>query len=155
MWRCHLSTGEFTIFPMTALTPVEKVWYNFLSSMIKPSLHLSTVTKDKTILMYAMTKGLQFDIGTVIEWGLIEMTHERCTSTLIHPSLITDLCRSVRVQMLDFEEQVQHWLPIPLPRVKFKSPGESDDEIDDDVLVATPSASDLVDGDPKVPSSST
>ena len=92
--------------PMTELTPVEKVWYNFLSIKIKPSLHLSTPTKDKTILLYAMTKGLQFDIGTVIERGLIKSTHGRCTSAQIHLSRITELCRSVGVQMLDFEEQV-------------------------------------------------
>ena len=65
-------TGEFTTFPMTTLTPVAKVWYNFLRVKIKPSLHLNTVTKEKMIVLYAMTKGFQFDIGTVIERGLIE-----------------------------------------------------------------------------------
>ena len=107
MWRSHPSTGEFTTFPVTALTAVAKVWYNFLCVKIKPSLHLSTVTKDKTILLYAMTKGFQFDIGTVIERGLIESTHGRCTGALIHPSLITQLFRSARVPMLDSEKQVQ------------------------------------------------
>ena len=57
--------------------------------------------------------------------------------------------------MLDSEEQAQQRLPIPLPRVKFGSPDESDDETDDDAPVATPSTRDLVDGDPEVPSSST
>ena len=62
--------------------------------------------------------------------------------------------------MLDSEEQVQQHLPIPLPEVKFSSPDESGDEIDDDatdddVPVATLSASDPVDEDPEVPSSST
>ena len=155
MWRRHPLTSEFTTFMMIALTPVVKVWYNILYVKIKPSLHLSTVTKDKTMLLYARTKGFQFDIRTVIEQGLIESTHGRCTGALIHPSLITELCRSVRVLMLDFEEQVQQGLPIPLPRVKFGSPDESDDETDDDVPMATPNASDLVDGDPKVSSSST
>ena len=87
VWRRHPSTGEFTTFLMTAITPVAKVWYNFLFAKIKPSLHLSTMTKDKTILLYATTKGLQF-----IERGLIESTHGRCTGVLIHPSLITELC---------------------------------------------------------------
>ena len=156
MWRRHSSTSEFTTFPMTALTPEEKVWYNFLSVKIKASLHLSTVTKDKTILLYVETKGFQFDIGTVIEQGLIESTQGCCTDILIHPSLITKLCRSVRVQMLDSEEQVQRRLPIPLPRVKFGSPDETNDDVtDDDAPAATPSASDLVDGDLEVPSSST
>ena len=53
--------------------------------------------------------------------------------------------------MLDSEEQVQQRLPILLPRVKFGSPGESDEETDDDVPTSTPSTSDLVDGDPEIP----
>ena len=111
--------------------------------------------KDKTILLYAMTKGIQFNIGVVIERGLIESTHGRCTGALIHPSLITKLYRLAGVQMLDSEEQVQQRLPIPLPRAKFGSPDEFDDETDDDVPAATPSASNLVDGDLEVPFSST
>ena len=57
--------------------------------------------------------------------------------------------------MLDSEEQVQQRLPIPLPREKFGSLDESDEETDEDVLVATPSTSDPMDGNPEVPSSST
>ena len=91
----------------------------------------------------------------VIERGLIKSTHGRCTSALIHPSLITELCRSAGVPMLDSEEQVQQRLPIPLPKIKFGSPGESDEETDEDIPAATPSASNPVDGDLKVPSSST
>ena len=71
-WRHHPMSGEFTTFQMQSLTPVAKIWYNFLCVKIKPTLHLSTVTKDKMILLYAMTKGFQFDIGTFIERGLIE-----------------------------------------------------------------------------------
>ena len=54
--------------------------------------------------------------------------------------------------MLDFEEQVKQRLPIPLPKAKFESPGYSDEETDEDAPVATPSAGDLEDGDPEVPS---
>ena len=115
VWRRHPLAGEFTIFQMTALMPVAKVWYNFLCVKIKPSLHLSTVTKDKTILLYAMTKGFQFNIETVIERGLIESTHGRCTGALIHPSIITQLFRGAEVPMLDSEEEVHQRLPIPLP----------------------------------------
>ena len=57
--------------------------------------------------------------------------------------------------MLDSEEQVQQRLPIPLPKVKFGSPGDLDEEIDDDAPIATTSAGDPEDGDPEVPSSST
>ena len=57
--------------------------------------------------------------------------------------------------MLDSEEQVQQRLPIPLARVKFGSPDESDDETDDDAPTTTPSSSDPVDDDPEVPYSLT
>ena len=130
---------------MIVLTPVAKVWYNFLCVKIKPLLYLNTVTKDKAIHLYEMTKGFQLDSGTVIEQGLIESIHRRYTK----------LCQSAGVPMLDSKEQVQQRLPIPLLRVKFGSLDESDDETDDDVSMTTPSASDLVDDDPEVPSSST
>ena len=92
-WRRQPSTSGFTNFQMHSLTPVAKVWYYFLCVKIKPTLHLSIVTKEKNILLYAMTKGFQFDIGFVTERGLIESTQGRCTGALIHPSLITQLCR--------------------------------------------------------------
>ena len=129
---------------MHSLTPVAKVWYNFLCVKIKPTLHLSTVTKDKTILLYVMTKGFQFDIGS----------HGRCTGALIHPSLITKLCQLAKVPMLDAEEQVQQRLPIPLPKAKFGSPGDSYEETDEDAPAATQSARDPEDDDPEVPSNS-
>ena len=50
--------------------------------------------------------------------------------------------------MLDFKEQVQQLLPIPLPKAKFGSPGDSDEEADDDAAAATPSEGDLEDNDP-------
>ena len=140
---------------MNSLTPVAKVWYNFLCVKVKPTLHLSSITKDKTIPLYAMTKDFQFNVKFVIEWGLIESTQGRCTGALIHPSLITQLCRLVKVPMLDSEEQVQQRLPIPLPKAKFESPGDSDEETDDDAVATTPSASDPEASDPMVPSSST
>ena len=57
--------------------------------------------------------------------------------------------------MLDYEEQVQQRLPIPLLKAKFGSLSNSDEEIEEDDLVATPSAGDPEDSDPEVPSSST
>ena len=140
---------------MHSFTPMAKVWYNFLCVKIKPTLHLSTVTKDKTIFLYAMTKGFQFDTGSVIKRGLIESTQGRFTRALIHPSLITQLCRLAEVPMLDFEEQVQQRLLIPLPKAKFGSSGNSDEEIDEDAPTTTPSVGDCEDGNPEVPSSST
>ena len=104
VWRRQPSKSDFTTFHMYSLTPVAKVWYNFLCVKIKPSLHLSTIMKDRVILLYAMTTGLQFHIGSVIERGLIELTQGRCTGALLNPSLITRLCRLAEVQKLESEE---------------------------------------------------
>ena len=57
--------------------------------------------------------------------------------------------------MLDSKEQVQQHLPMPLPKAKFGSSGDSDEEADDDAAAATPSEGVPEDGDPVVPSSST
>ena len=156
MWKRQPSTDDFTNFQMHSLTPVAKVWYNFLCVKIKPTLHLSTVMKDKTILLYAMTQGFKFDIRSVIKMGLFDSTQGRCTGALIHSSLITQLCRLAKVPMMDSEEQVQQRLPIPLPKEKFGSLGDSDEETDDDdAATTTPSAGNPEDGDPEVPFSST
>ena len=45
VWKLQPSMGDFTNFQMHSLTLVAKVWYNFLCVKIKPTLHLSTVTK--------------------------------------------------------------------------------------------------------------
>ena len=50
---------------------------------------------------------------------------------------------------------MQQRLPIPLPKAKFRSLGDSDEETEEDALAATPSEGDPEDGDPKVPFSST
>ena len=57
--------------------------------------------------------------------------------------------------MLDSEEQMQQRLPIPLPKAKFGSPGDSDEEANDDAVATAPSEGDPKDGDLEVPSSST
>ena len=42
-----------------------------------------------------------------------------------------------------------------MPKAKFGSPSDSDEETNDDTLAAIPNAADPEDGDPEVPSSST
>ena len=46
-------------------------------------------------------------------------------------------------------------LPIPLPKAKFESPGDSEEEADEDAATAALSQGDSKDGDLEVPFSST
>ena len=82
-WKCHPSTSMVTIFQMKNLTPIAKVWYKLLCAKLKSSLHLITITKDKTILLYLITQGIKFDVEHVIERGIIESAHGRCTRALM------------------------------------------------------------------------
>ena len=88
-WTRHPYTSEVTIFQMKTLTPVVKVWYNFMCAKLRPNLHMSMVTRDKTILLYAINQGIKFDVEHIIHRGIIKSTHGRCIGSLIHPSLIT------------------------------------------------------------------
>ena len=90
-WKLHSSISEVIIFQMKTLTPVAKVWYNFMCAKLRSNLHLTTVTKGKTILLYAITQAIKFNVQHVIERGIIESTHGHCTRALIRPSLITQL----------------------------------------------------------------
>ena len=71
-------------------------------------------------MLYAIVQGIKFDLGK----GIIESTYGRYTRALIHPSLITLLCRLVEVPMHESEEKFTHRLPMPLPKIKH---GDADD----------------------------
>ena len=74
VWKRHPSMSEVTTFLMSALKPILKAWYNFICATLKPSLRLSIVTRDKTILLYAIVQDIKFDMEHVIERGIIEST---------------------------------------------------------------------------------
>ena len=57
--------------------------------------------------------------------------------------------------MLDSKDHLQQRLPIPLPKAKFGSLSDSDEETDEYASAATPSTSIPEDGDLEVPFSLT
>ena len=149
-WKHHPSTSKVTTFQIKDPKLVPKVWYNFLCAKLKPSLHMSTVTKDKTILLYAIIQDIRFDVSHVIESGIIESTQGRYTRALIHPSLITQLCQAVEVPMLESEEKSHHRLPLTLLKAKHGAPDDMDEEEEDVAAVEQQSEEDLDEEDPKV-----
>ena len=114
---------------MKALKPVLKVWYNFICATVKPSLHPSPVTRDKTILFYAIAQGIKLDVRHVIVRGIIESTYGQCIGDLIRLSLITQMCRLSEVPMHELEEKSTHRLPVLFLKTKH---GDTDDMEDKD-----------------------
>ena len=50
-----------------SLTEEAKVWFYFLSSVLMPLKHLSTVWKEEAVFLYAILKGYKMSVGKIIE----------------------------------------------------------------------------------------
>ena len=48
------------------LTEETKVWFYFISFVLMPSKHLSTVRREEAILLYALPKGYKINVGKII-----------------------------------------------------------------------------------------
>ena len=54
-----------------SLTKEAKVWFYFLSSIMRPSKHLSTVRTEEAILLYAIMKGYKINLGKLIKKSIL------------------------------------------------------------------------------------
>ena len=74
------------------LTEEAKVWFYFISSILFPSKHLSTVRKDEVILLYALLKGYKINVGKIIENSILSYSGSNCSGLIPHLATITSLC---------------------------------------------------------------
>ena len=74
------------------LTEEAKVWFYFISSILLQSKHLSTVTRDEAILLYALLKGYKMNVGKIIEKSILSYSRSNCRGLIPHPMTITSLC---------------------------------------------------------------
>ena len=74
------------------LTEDDKVWFYFISSVLFPSKHLSTVRRNETILLYALLKGYKISVGKIIENSILSYSRSECRGLIPHPAIITSLC---------------------------------------------------------------
>ena len=54
------------------LTELGKVWFYFIYSVLKPSMHVLTVRQDHAILLYALVKRYRVDLGRFIKESILE-----------------------------------------------------------------------------------
>ena len=74
------------------LTEFGKVWFYFMNSMLKPSMHVSIMRQDRAILLCARVKGYQVNLGKITEEAILEYVNQNFAENIPHPSLITHLC---------------------------------------------------------------
>ena len=86
-----------------SLTKEAKVCFYFLSLVLMPSKHLSTVRKEEVVLLYAILKGYKINLGKIIEKSIQNYYYNNFKGLMPHPSTITTLCIMGRVKF-DMEE---------------------------------------------------
>ncbi|KAL3507009.1 hypothetical protein ACH5RR_032391 [Cinchona calisaya] len=77
---------------------VPNVWYHFLTSRILPITHLTKVTRDRAVLLYALIKGWSIDIGLEIQMEIL-LNGAKDQPSFIFSNLITSLCTKAGVTL--------------------------------------------------------
>ena len=68
-----------------------KVWFYLVSSVLLPSMHLSAVRKNETVLLYALLKGYKINVGKIIENSIMSYYRSKYRGLIPHPTTITRL----------------------------------------------------------------
>ena len=69
-----------------------KVWFYFVSLVLLPSKHLSTVRKNEAILLYTLLKRYKLNVGKIIENSIMSYYIRKYRGLIPHPTTITRLC---------------------------------------------------------------
>ena len=74
------------------LTKEPELWFYFISSVLMPSKHLSTVRREEAILLYALLKGYKINVGKMIEKSILSYSESKFKGMIPYPATITRLC---------------------------------------------------------------
>ena len=75
-----------------SLTEEAEVWFYFLNLVLLLSKDLSTIRKEKALLLYAILKGYKMNVGNIIETSILNYYHNNYRGLIPHPTTITRLC---------------------------------------------------------------
>ena len=96
-----------------SLTEEAKVWFYFLSSVLVPTKHLSTVREQEAVMLYAILKGYKINIGAIIENSIMRYHDGNKRGLIPHPATVTILCLKAGVKG-DWETEEEVPLASPL-----------------------------------------
>ena len=101
-----------------SLTEEAKVWFYFLASVLVPTRHLSTVSEQEAVMLYAILKGYKINIGTIIENSIMRYHEGNKRGVIPHPATVTILCMKAGVKgAWETEEEVPLTSPLLLTGV--------------------------------------
>ncbi|PIN08698.1 hypothetical protein CDL12_18723 [Handroanthus impetiginosus] len=93
--------------PRSSLTNEAWDWLRFINARLYPSSHLSEISKDRAILLYAILTGVPLNIGRYINGAILKSARGGMTISLYFPSLVTALCQQEGLVNLPGDELIQ------------------------------------------------
>ena len=113
-----------------SLTKEVKVWFYFLTSVIVPIKHLSSVKEQEAMILYALLKGYKINIGSLIEESIKGYHASNKRGLIPHPTTITRLCILARVKgVCEEEEKCPRVSPLTLTGVTRGPKGKKQKEV--------------------------
>ena len=103
------------------LTEANKVWFYFVNSILTPSKHVSTVRQDRAILLYALVKGWNLNVGKIVERSILDYAENSFSRNIPYPSLITLPCIKGGVTFSETKKKCLRSFPLTLTRA-LKTP---------------------------------
>ena len=95
--------------------------------MFNPLKKVSIVRRDRTLLMYALVKGFELDLGRIIKVSILDYAENNFSGNIPHPALITLLCIKGGIQVVEDEEKSLKASHLTLIGV-LKTPTEGEEE---------------------------
>ena len=86
--------GTRTSFVTKELQPDMKIWHHFVCARLVPTTRLTEATRDRSLLVYGIKKGLTINVGRWISCN-IQHAAQNVSKGIPHPTLITELIASV------------------------------------------------------------
>ena len=81
------------------------VGFYFINSILTPSKHVSKVRQDCAILLYALIKGFNLNVGKIVEYSILDYHENNFSGNIPHLALITLLCIKGGVTFSEMEEK--------------------------------------------------
>ena len=103
-----------------------KVWFYFINSVLTLSKHVSTVRQDRAILLYALVKGFNLNVGKIVEQSILDYPENNFSGNIPYPALITLLCLKECVTFSETKEKCLRSSPLTLIGV-LKAPVQGEE----------------------------
>ena len=69
-----------------------KVWFYFMNSVLTPSKQISIVRQDRVILLYALVKGFNLNLGKIVEQSILDYPENNFLVNIPHPPVYQKGC---------------------------------------------------------------